>query len=48
MNTVQVNIRLDEDVYKRLVEYAEKEGSTITQVVKTAVYRTYPFVRQTV
>lgn len=48
MNTLQVNIRLDEDVYKQLVEYAEKEGTTLSAVVRTAVYRTYPFVRQTV
>lgn len=46
MTAVQVNIKLDEPIYKRLVEFAESEGSTVSQVVRTAVYRTYPFVRE--
>lgn len=45
MEAVQVNIRLDKSVYDELRRLAEEDGSNVTQVVKTAIYRSYPSVR---
>lgn len=45
MKAVQVNIRLDESVYEELRKLAEQDGTNVTQIVKTAIYRSYPSVR---
>lgn len=48
MKVIQVNIRLDDEVYRRLRKIAEEDGSNVTQLVKTAIYRTYPDVRPSI
>lgn len=41
MHHIQVNIRLDSELYDWLVDRAKKDGTTVTQLVKTAVVREY-------
>lgn len=48
MKAVQVNIRLDESVYEELRKLAEEDGTNVTQIVKTAIYRSYPSVRSSI
>ena len=41
MQSAQVNIRLDSELYDTLQEIAKKDGTTVSQLVRTAVMREY-------
>ncbi len=35
--TIEIKARIDEETYKRLVKYCEKNNTTKTQVVRTGI-----------
>lgn len=43
MQSIQVNIRLDSELHEYLSERAKQDGTTVSQLVRTAVVREYKF-----